>query len=181
MGKRSRSARAASTREFGGSDRGAEDPIPRVTKRPTQRGFGRSDDRWLGEVFVRRWYPIQGDLELGPRPSVLRRRPFVCNCGGRSGPCPRVGKRPAPPSRRDGGHPIDRRSRATGHGSDLGINDPIAVSDQRSGGSWPDRRARYAAVAADPTRRRSGGRPDRPAACSEPSSPRRRWEPDSCV
>jgi hypothetical protein len=75
---------------------------------------------------------------------------------------------------------IDRPEGRTVTAQTSPLGRPVAVSDQRSGGSWPDRRdepLRWQRTAETVIGRSTG----KPAASSDPSPLSRRWEPGSRV
>lgn len=107
-GKWSRPIGALATHEPGGRDRGTEDPIPRVTKRPLRCQVGGSRDRWLGYLSVCSRFPIQGDLKLGPRSLDFDGGPVYEPAAADPDPSAPVRDRRC--RRRAGtGQPIDRR------------------------------------------------------------------------
>lgn len=181
MGKWSRAVGAAATHESGGSDRGAQDPIPRVTQRPTQRGSGRSVGRSLGDAFVCSRIPIQGDLKLEPRSFVFEGGPIYAPAAAgrdRSAPVRDRGRR--------------RRAGTTNSRTIAGQADEprrgLRRSATRSPSAVSGAEAPGLTDTTDPLRwprtRRDGVRAvDRwgPAACLDPTRPGRRWEPGLCV
>jgi hypothetical protein len=181
IGEGSRPASRVPTHESGGSDRGAQDPIPRVTQRPTQRGSGRSRGRWLGDVPVWRCVPIQGDLKLGPRSSACRRQPDSSPAAAGRNRLPRsaIDRR----RRRAGTRASDR---PTGVGRTVtartsAISGPVVVSEPAERWLLPGSTRRMRCGGCEPAETAFGRSTGRPAACSDPTRPSRRWEPGLCV